>query len=275
MPRSEAGLARGREGEGDECMSEKRSGTLVRAAVLASVLVLAGCAASPDGERAPHDPWEPFNRVMFDINSGLDDAVLRPIALTYRDFTPDWLREAVFNFFTNAAYPGTAINQFLQGKFERGFEDIGKFILNSTFGLAGAVDFAGDLGFTTHEEDFDQTLAVWGVPQGPYLELPFFGPNTVRSALMIWPNSLTDVTYYLPTDVGWALTGLEIVNDRSRIEGAIRLRDETALDPYVFQREGYLQRRRSLIYDGNPPLDDLDLELEELPEGEGTTSTTQ
>ncbi len=223
------------------------------------VLLVSGCTHTNDvGET--HDPWESFNRDAFEMNRGIDEVVTGPISRTYTKITPDWVRQAIFNFFRNAAYGGVAVNAILQGKFEQGLEDLQRFWINSTFGLFGFVDFAGAIGLEAHEEDFDQTLAVWGVPSGPYLELPLLGPHTVRSALMIIPDSLTDWTTYVRGAPGWAMTGVDLVNSRARVEGAIQLRDQTALDPYVFQREGFLQRRRALIFDGNPPLDDLDLE---------------
>lgn len=226
---------------------------------LVAAVILTGCTHTNDvGET--HDPWESFNRDAFEMNRGLDELVTGPISRTYTKYTPDWLRQAIFNFFRNAAYGGTAVNALLQGKFEQGLEDLQRFWINSTFGLGGLVDFAGAIGLEAHEEDFDQTLAVWGVPSGPYIELPFLGPHTVRSALMIIPNALTDWTTYVSGPPSYAMSAVDITNSRARVEGAIRLRDETALDPYVFQREGFLQRRRALIFDGNPPLDDLDLE---------------
>ena len=251
-----------------------------RAPVLAAILILSaaitGCAYTNDLPGETHDPWESFNRDAFSMNVGLDQAVMQPISSTYTKVLPSWTREAVFNFFKNAAYPKVIVNQFLQGKLIDGLNDIGRFVINSTFGLGGLIDFAGGLededgraSFPEHEEDFDQTLATWGVPSGPYMELPFIGPRSVRAALMIIPDGYFNVTTLAyDTTANIALFGVETVNDRARVEGAIRLRDETALDPYVFQREGYLQRRRSLIFDGNPPLEDFDLE-----EGEGESTT--
>jgi phospholipid-binding lipoprotein MlaA len=227
--------------------------------VLWSAVVLSGCAYTNDTGES-YDPWESFNRDAFEMNRGLDEVVTGPISRAYTRHTPDWLRQAIFNFFRNAAYGGTAINAILQGKIEQGLEDFERFVINSTFGLGGLVDFAGAIGLEAHEEDFDQTLAVWGIPSGPYLELPLLGPHTIRSALMILPNAVTDWTWWVSGTPSYVMTGVDLISDRARVEGAIRLRDETALDPYVFQREGFLQRRRSLIFDGNPPLDDFDLE---------------
>jgi phospholipid-binding lipoprotein MlaA len=231
----------------------------VGGAAFAAVLVLAltGCASTgEDAITEPHDPYEGFNRSMFAFNKALDDAVFNPVADGYVAITPEPARDAVFNFFDNLAYLTTVVNQLLQGKVERGFEDAGRFVINSTFGLAGLIDFAGGIGMPRHEEDFAQTLAVWGVGAGPYLELPILGPNTFRSLPGIPADAATDLLTWLGSSpLDYALTGLKMVDKRAGLDSAIELRDTSALDPYVFQREAYLQRRRSLIYDGNPPLE--------------------
>ena len=152
-----------------------------------AMLVLGGCA-STSGPTEPHDPFESFNRSMFSFNKVLDDAVFGPVAHGYVAVTPEPAREAVFNFFDNLAYLTTVVNQFLQGKVERGFEDTGRFIVNSTFGLAGLIDFASGVGIPRHDEDFGQTLAVWGVEPGPYLVLPLIGPSGFRDAVGIGVN---------------------------------------------------------------------------------------
>ena len=229
----------------------------VRGLVGAAVLLLAGCAGT-SGPTEPHDPYESFNRSMFSFNKALDDALFAPLAHGYVAVTPPPAREAVFNFFDNLSYLTVVVNQFLQGKIERGFEDAGRFVINSTFGLAGLVDFASGIGIPRNDEDFAQTLAIWGVGAGPYLELPVFGPRTMRGVPGIPADMFTDVLTYAGGS-GWdyAFIGLKFIDRRARLDSAIRLRDRSALDPYVFQREAYLQRRRNLIYDGNPPLDSL------------------
>jgi ABC-type transporter lipoprotein component MlaA len=132
-----------------------------------------------------------------------------------------------------------------------------RLIINSTFGLGGLVDFAAAIGMPKHEEDFDQTLAVWGVESGPYLELPLLGPNTFRSVPGMAADTVTNpLTWLGSSPLDYAATALKTVDKRAQLDSAIKLRDKSALDPYVFQREAYLQRRRFQIYDGNPPLDD-------------------
>jgi phospholipid-binding lipoprotein MlaA len=222
-------------------------------ATISFATMLVGCTTS--GPTEPHDPYEGFNRSMFAVNDALDGAVLEPLAKGYVAITPQPVRAGVFNVFDNLAYLGTALNQFLQGKVERGFEDTGRFIVNSTFGLGGLIDFASGVGIERHEEDFGQTLAVWGMGTGPYLELPFFGPNTFRSLPAIPVGAATDILTWVNSPLDYALSGVKLVDTRANLDSAIKLRDRSALDPYVFQREAYLQRRRHLVYDGNPPLE--------------------
>lgn len=221
----------------------------------ALVVALSGCATTHSEPTEPHDPFEPFNRSMFALNTFVDKSFFAPLAHGYAHITPDPVREGVFNFFGNLSYLTTVANQLLQGKIERGFEDAGRFIVNSTFGLGGLVDFASGIGMPRNNEDFGQTLAVWGLGTGPYLELPFLGPNTFRSVPGIAADTGTDLLTWFGSPLDYALTGVKRVDQRKRLDSAIALRDKSSLDPYIFQREAYLQRRRSLVYDGNPPLD--------------------
>jgi phospholipid-binding lipoprotein MlaA len=228
-------------------------------------MISAGCVSIP-GEPDPNDPWEPFNRSMYDFNDGIDKDIIAPVANQYLKL-PDGGRTAIHNFFVNLGYPTTIINQFLQGKFERGFEDTMRFIFNTTFGLLGFIDIAGPTGLSRHDEDFGQTFAVWGIPQGEFLTLPVLGPQTVRSTVG-WPlDFLSKPLRWIETGGEFfALVGLNIVDTRARLAPAIRLRDETAFDPYIFTREAYLQQRLNLIYDGNPPVQELE-DLDLLDEG--------
>lgn len=232
----------------------------MRACLLAVCAVsLAACATVPDQGRAEtKDPYEDWNRKFYAFNDALDKNILAPVARGYVHVTPAPARTGIHNFFDNLGYPQVFINDFLQGKVERGFEDTGRFIINSTFGLGGLIDFAGGLGFNRNDEDFGQTFAVWGMGSGPYLELPFLGPNTGRDALGIPPKTVTGVLFYADFAVSFPLRMVELIDTRSGLESAIKIRDETALDPYIFQREAYLQRRRHLIYDGNPPPEDFE-----------------
>lgn len=230
-------------------------------ALLCAVL-LAGCAGTQTSGD-PRDPWEPANRKFYAFNDALDKAILAPVAEQYVKL-PEGLRSSVSNFFVNIGYPTTVINQFLQGKFEEGMEDTMRFVFNSTLGLGGLFDFASGIGLPRHQEDFGQTLAVWGVGEGYYINWPFLGPRTARSTLGIVPDILTAPLFYVESNaVLYGLAGLDLIDTRSRLIAAIRIRDETALDPYIFTREAYRQQRLNLIYDGNPPVEQLD-EIESL-----------
>ena len=258
-------------------MAHKIFRSRLAALALLGLFVLAGtgCVSIP-GEPDPNDPWEPFNRSMYDFNDGIDKDIIAPIADAYLKLPPGG-RGAIHNFFVNLGYPTTIINQLLQGKFERGMEDTMRFIFNSTFGLLGFIDIAGPVGLARHDEDFGQTFAVWGIPQGNFLTLPMLGPQTVRSAVG-WPlDFVSKPLRWIDTPAEfWFLVGVNVVDTRARLAPAIRLRDETAFDPYIFTREAFLQQRLNLIHDGNPPLqelEDLDLleeeQLLEEEEGEG------
>ncbi len=242
------------------------------------ILTGVGCVSIP-GEPDPNDPWEPFNRSMYDFNDGIDKDIIAPVANAYLKI-PDGGRKAIHNFFVNLGTPTTIINQFLQGKFQLGVEDTMRFIFNTTFGLLGFIDFVGPTGLVRHEEDFGQTFAVWGIPSGNFLTLPVLGPKTVRSAVG-WPlDFVTKPLFWIETGGEFVfVAGLNIVDTRARLAPAIRLRDETAFDPYIFTREAFLQQRLNLIYDGNPPIQDLEdldlLEEEQLLEEEKSEENTQ
>jgi len=242
------------------------------------VLAGSGCASVP-GEPDPRDPWEPFNRSMYEFNDGVDKAIVAPVADLYLKI-PDGGRTAVHNFLVNLGYPTTIINQFLQGKFELGLEDTMRFLFNSTLGLLGFIDIAGPTGLVRHDEDFGQTFAVWGIPEGNFLTLPLLGPQTVRSAVG-WPLDFwTKPLNWIETPTEFvALIGVYVVDTRARLAPAIKLRDETAFDPYIFTREAFLQQRLNLIYDGNPPVQDVEnldlLDEEQLLEEEQSEGLIQ
>ncbi len=229
--------------------------------VLALVLLtglISACATAPvDEDVAVPDPYEDWNRGFYAFNDALDKAILAPAADVYVTVTPAPARTGVGNFFDNLAYPVVIINDFLQGKIEQGFEDLGRFLINSTFGLGGLIDFSSGVGLERHEEDFGQTLAVWGFGPGFYTDLPMVGPKTASEAAAIPADIVTDVLFYVSSSVAFPLGLLRLVNKRANLDSAIKFRDETALDPYVFQREAYLQHRAYLIHDGDPPRDDL------------------
>jgi phospholipid-binding lipoprotein MlaA len=224
-----------------------------------AVAVLAGCATvqNPD----PRDPWEPMNRATFEFNDAADRVFFKPLAEGYRFVLPELVRAGVRNFFENLRDPWIALNQLLQGKIEEALSDSWRFIANSTFGIGGIFDIATDMGMPKHNEDFGQTLAVWGADFGPYLVLPFLGPSSVRDGIGTLVNSQGFLPWQLPKwldvdhRVAWqnSLTAVDIVQTRASLLDASDLLEQAALDRYAFLRDAYFQRRRTLIYDGNPP----------------------
>ena len=239
---------------------------------LAALLLIgcsAGCATTGGGEgSAGYDPWEPMNRTFYAVNDSLDKAFLKPTSDLYVYATPEIFREYVYNFFENVGYPWVVVNDVLQGKIEQGFDDTGRFVINSTLGLGGIIDLASGFGLERHDEDLGQTLAVWGLDEGWYTELPLFGPNSMRDIPDLPLSSLTNPLFFVSSTITLPLSLLRIIDQRARLDSSIKIRDETALDPYIFQREAYRQRRNYLIHDGDPPLDELD-DLDLLEEEAG------
>ncbi len=215
--------------------------------------VLAGCLAGCATPQRP-DPLEPMNRKVFAFNDAVDRTVLKPVATAYRDHVPQPVRTGVTNFFGNVKDVWSAVNLFLQGRPGDGFSDLMRFGTNTVFGVFGVFDVATDLGMPKHREDLGQTLGKWGLGPGAYLVLPFFGPSSVRDVtdlpfdLEASPTSFVD---RIP--VRNTMTATNVVNGRANLLQASSLMDDIALDKYVFLRDAYLQRRRSLVYDGHPP----------------------
>lgn len=226
-------------------------------ALLLLVCGLAGCAHNSTPLN-PYDPYEDGNRTVFDFNQNLDAYVLAPVASAYSSITPGFVRRGVDNFFNNARYPGVILGDVLQGKFRQGAADTGRFVVNTTVGLLGLWDAARHVGLPAHNEDFGQTLAVWGVNSGPYLELPALGPNYART-LPDYPVSVLTNTlnYVFDYQVTGPLYVLYVINKRALLDKAAKIREQAALDPYLFTRTAYMQYRENLIYDGKPPQEDL------------------
>ena len=230
---------------------------------------MGACASIPAEQRAESDPWEPMNRSLYKANTAIDNVTTKPLAKGYRKIVPKPVRKGVSNFFRNLTTPRSVINNFLQGKPERGVSEFGRFVFNSTFGIGGLIDVASIGGLEEHREDFGQTAAVWGVPDGPYVMLPFLGPRTLRDALLIPVDEADNLLYYYDnTSVRDKLQVLRIVDLRYRLLATERFLEDSK-DPYVTTRESYLQNRTYEIHDGDPPEDDdfFDEFLEEdLPE---------
>jgi phospholipid-binding lipoprotein MlaA len=238
--------------------------TAVRAfAVIAVLLMSAGCATTP-GRTKGDDPWQGMNRGIYKFNDTVDRAALKPVAKGYRKITPHWLRAGIGNFFSNLTYPATIANQLLQGKLKMGTRDTGRFLVNSTIGIGGLLDVATRLGLQANDEDFGQTLAVWGVGSGPYVTLPFFGPSSLRDApSRIFDYFLGPLVYLdVPWQTEWGLRALDIVHMRSELL-PLDPTLQKAFDPYAFIRDAWVQKREFEIYDGNPPPDEPENFMEE------------
>jgi len=233
----------------------RSSSRAVLSALLA--LALAGCATIDQARGGPGqrlDPWENWNRKVFKFNEDLDEAVLKPVATAYTEIMPQVVRRSVANFFNNFSDAWSAINNVLQGKFEAGMEDVTRVSTNTLFGLFGLLDVASEMGLDHHYEDFGQTMGRYGIGAGAYVVLPLLGPSTVRDAAAIPLDRLaTPPAFFDGTGTQIGLTLLQIVNTRSGLLGATRVIDDIALDKYTFVRDAYLQRRRSLVFDGNAP----------------------
>ena len=221
--------------------------------MLLMLVLLTGCATAQN----EYDPLEGMNRNIDSFNTAVDEAVLRPVAKGYVAAVPKDGRNVVTNFFANLLEVNTVVNDVLQGKIVQGLGDTTRFVMNSTLGIFGLFDVASEFGLERHKEDFGQTLAVWGVGQGAYIVYPFLGPNSVRNTPgTIMSYFLDGATYFYlvanaPITIG--VTALKYINDRANVEDFVKLRDEMALDPYVFVREGWRQSRTYNIYDGHPP----------------------
>lgn len=236
-------------------------GAIIRrlAAVALAALALSGCAT----QRAPSplDPFEPVNRAVFEFNDNADKFVFKPVAEGYRAVLPEFARTGVRNFFSNLRDPWIALNQLMQGKVELALSDGWRFLVNSTFGLGGLMDVATDMRLPKHNEDFGQTLAVWGLDTGPYIVIPIWGPSNVRDGVGLIADAYTYLPWWIPEWADWShrvawqnsLTALDFVNIRANLLDTTDILEQAALDRYAFIRDAFFQRRRNLVYDGNPP----------------------
>ena len=227
--------------------------SLKRLVLLSLTCLFVGCASIPAGvEPSPRDPWEPFNRSVFEFNEGLDKYLLKPVVAAYRFILPEIVREGIYNFFSNYSDIYTALQNLLQGKPDYAFNDLMRVAVNTIFGLGGLMDVATPGGLEKHKEDWGQTFGVWGVPSGPYVVLPFFGPSTVRDTFGTAADLETDYLFKYIPDVGLrnSITGLRVINARNTFYEAGDLLDGAALDKYSFIRDAYLQRREYQINEG-------------------------
>jgi len=214
---------------------------------------LVGCASIPAGvEPSPHDPWEPFNRSVFEFNEGLDAYLLKPVVAGYRFVLPEFVRDGIYNFFSNYGDIYNIFYNLLQGKPGYAFNDFMRVAVNTTMGLGGFIDLATPGGLEKHKEDWGQTFGVWGVPAGPYVVLPFFGPSNVRDTFGTVADLESDYLFKYVKDVGLrnSITGLRVINARNTYYEAGDLLDGAAIDKYSFMRDAYIQRRQYQINEG-------------------------
>ncbi len=229
----------------------------------------AGCAGLGGDEYAVYDPHERANRAVYDVVDSVDRHTLTPVARGYQKITPDWLETGISNVFLNLRTVPSALNGFLQGKPRSGATDLARVVINSTAGIGGFFDVASRMDLRYQEEDFGQTLAVWGVTRSRYIYVPFLGPSTLRDL----PTTL--VRSYLPrlllgSEYHWSISVVDAVSTRAELLSATDVRDASALDPYAFTRDAYFQRRKFLVYDGQLPLEDMFDDFDEFEDFEET-----
>jgi phospholipid-binding lipoprotein MlaA len=234
---------------------------------IATVALLVGCAPTNELLRDDPDPFESYNRAMFAFNDAADKAVFKPVAQAYQTVLPDPVITSVTNFFSNLNDVVVLINDLLQFKLHQAAMDSSRIVFNTTFGVLGLFDVASRMELPKHNEDFGQTLGFWGFGEGYYIVLPLLGPSTVRDTFGLVGNFYTNpVTWATDSDaVEWSLWGLDLIN---RLAGLLRIERALAdsqIEPYSFQRGAYLQQRRNLVYDGNPPKPDFDFENPDNP----------
>ncbi len=214
-------------------------------------LLLLALIIVPSTYASDDDPLEPMNRAIFEFNEIVDDNVLKPIAKGYKYVTPDPVEVGISNFFSNLGEIGTITNDLLQLKFAQAGRDTMRFFLNSTLGIFGIFDVATPLGLSKNKEDFGQTLGFWGVPDGPYLVLPFLGPSSFRDGPSMMVDYELSPVEQLHHEERQVLQTLDIVDTRARLLRATKILDTAAKDKYIFIRESYLQKRESQVNDGN------------------------
>lgn len=218
------------------------------------VLLFSGTTGCATVGQNSDDPFEGFNREVFILNKDLDAMVMKPMAEIYQTLTPEPVDKGISNFFSNLDDIAVVANDLLQLKFNQAASDSGRFLINSTIGLLGFIDFATDFGLPKHNEDFGQTLGYWGVENTPYLVLPLLGPSTLRDVAGRGVDIWLDPTIYVDNDnVALGVNSVKFVDLRADLMAAEKVLDAASLDPYTFMRDAYLQRRNYLIYDGNPP----------------------
>ncbi len=253
-------------------------------ALLLMGFVLTGCATTKNQkdslEFAQQDPYESGNRAVFKFNEMVDNNVMEPVARGYKAAVPGPIRSMVSNIRSNFDDIGVTVNSLLQLKFANAATSSGRMVVNSTFGLGGIIDLASDMGLEKRKEDFGQTLGFYGVPSGPYLMLPLLGPSSLRDAGALVVDSALDPivvgSFFVAPFIGPVVNAARATDQRADLLDTDKTLEEAALDKYEFLRDAYLQRRRSLVFDGNPPRRkaDEDLLSESKVQGPATANVT-
>ena len=236
---------------------------LITVVLLFCVTLFSGCATIRTQDKTADsfetlDPYENVNRKFYVFTDVVDRKIIEPVADYYIEYIPDRMRRSIGHFYDNLLYPNVVLNVFLQGKMRQGMEDTVRFVVNSSIGIGGLFDVASRMGLPAHDEDFGQTLGVWGMDAKTYLFIPLLGPSSDRDVSGIPVAAVANPLFW----IGWYVVGapvtvplsvLGVIDKRARLTGPMRIRDEAALEPYLFVRDAYLQQRKHLIYDGNPP----------------------
>jgi phospholipid-binding lipoprotein MlaA len=227
--------------------------TITLATCVLALAMLSGCATQGN-----KDPLEGLNRGVYKFNDVADKAIIKPVATAYKTITPTPIRKGFNNFFSNLGSVTTVLNDLLQFKLASAFTDAGRFVINSTFGIAGFIDVAGMDNIRNHKEDFGQTLGYWGVGNGAYLVLPLLGPSSLRDTTGIVFDAFTTDPITYTRNIGQIrlsnqLRTAQFIDKRTELLTATDLVDEASLDPYAFTRDAYLQKRASLVQDGLVP----------------------
>ncbi|MDD5462316.1 MAG: VacJ family lipoprotein [Methylococcales bacterium] len=257
-----------------------------RITLLSSILAVAfltGCAVTTLREAEQNDPWQGWNKSTQSFNDGFDRHILKPAAKGYLKITTDAIDDGVTNFFSNINDIGVTINDVLQFKLLQGGMDISRFLVNTTAGIGGIFDWASKIDLPKHNEDFGQTLGVWGIPSGPYLVLPFFGPSSPRDAIGLLGDALMDPITYVSIFGGLAgsatSAGTSILDATDYRAGVMAsenvVNEATNGDRYDFLKSSYLQHREYLIYDGNPPGEKDLLDSEDSGDSDNTGNNPQ
>jgi len=233
-----------------------RTGLMI---LILGLVLTTGCTSIPKGQEDPNDPLESFNRSMYEFNDTLDKMIIKPIAQGYNAIMPKPVNKGITNFFSNLGDVVVVFNDLLQFKFEQAASDTARIVWNSTIGILGFIDVATHMGLEKHNEDFGQTLGYWGFGEGAYIVWPVYGSNTLRGTV----GDLVDyfvadpISYVEPDKDRYWLLGIKAIDKRADLLSASKVLEEAALDPYVFSRDAFLQRRRNLVHDGNPPKEDF------------------